>query len=368
MFDGANGPEASVIGPQQAGPTVSVVVPAYNSQATIGRCIESLLAQEFPPEGYEVIVVDNNSSDNTHLVVQQYPVRLGFESVLQSPGAARNRGMEMARGPILAFIDADCVADPTWLTNLTAPFLDPAVGVVGGRILSQEPNTGLVEAFLATVKRADAQRYHAGEPMGFPTGNVAYRRAALDPVGPFDAAMPWGEDIDLAWRVQAVAGFQGVYVDDAVVYHKHRSTVTGLLRQYWKYGTSEIVLTTLYRGAVFHRRTPRYQFCRIAQHVRALGTYCASFAVRLFRWRRWRSDRLYLAWPLLWFVLESGLLLGRIDGLLRTGFFRRNPYPTDTPEVRRHLPADELCSQPQVGRVSIPAESAEVEPPVLLDS
>jgi glycosyltransferase involved in cell wall biosynthesis len=351
VSDGASVSRPSVIGLQEAGPAVSVVVPAYNNRATIGRCIESLLAQESPAKGYEVIVIDNNSSDNTHLIVRQYPVRLGFERVLQSPAAARTRGIEMARGPILAFIDADCVAGPTWLINLTTPFLDPAVGVVGGPIVPQEPDTGLVEAFLAAAKTYDPRPHGTAEPIGFPTGNVAYRRAALECVGPFDAAMPWGEDIDLAWRVQAIGGFKGVYMDDAVVYHKHCSTVKGLFSQHSKYGTCDIVLSTLYRGATFHVRTPRYQLRRIAQHVRALGTYCASFAVRLFRWRRWRSDRLYLAWPLLWFVLETGLLLGRIDGLLKTRFFHRNPYHTNHQEVKRTpVPAPPLSYQSSLAR------------------
>jgi len=316
-------------------PDVTVVVPAYNSATTIGPCLESLLAQDYPSGRYEIIVVDNNSSDNTSAVVREYPVRLAFERKFQTPGAARNRGIALAEAEIIAFIDSDCTAEKAWLQNLVRPFRDPAVGVAGGRIASQEPDSSLVEAFLAQVKVTSEERFHPSEPKGFPTGNVAYRQSALDQVGIFDAAMPGGEDVDLAWRVQAYGGYLGVYVPDAVAYHKHRSTLAGLFHQYRGYGFTEIVLTTLYRGQAFHQRTPTYQLRAMARQVRALGTYCLSFPVRLTRWRRWQSDRTYLAWLPLWFVLESGYLVGKIEGLVKTRFFCRNPYPTNSQEVKR---------------------------------
>jgi cellulose synthase/poly-beta-1,6-N-acetylglucosamine synthase-like glycosyltransferase len=314
---------------------VTMVVPAYNSSATIGPCLESLLAQDYPSGRYEIIVVDNNSSDNTSSVVREYPVSLAFEKGIQTPGAARNRGIALAETEILAFMDSDCIAEKDWLRNLIQPFFDPAVGVAGGRIASQAPDSSLVEAFLAQVKVFSEERFHPSEPKGFPTGNVAYRRIALDQVGKFDAAMRGGEDVDLAWRVQAYGGYLGIYVLDAVVYHKHRSTLADLFYQYRGYGFTEMVLTTLYRGQAFHQRTPIYQLRAMVRQVRALGTYCLFFPLRLTRWRRWRSDRMYLAWLPLWFVLDSGYLVGKVHGLVRTRFFRRNPYHTNHQEVRR---------------------------------
>ncbi len=314
---------------------VSVVIPAYNCAETVGACIESLLSQDYPGGSYEIIVIDNNSSDATASVVEDYAVKLAFEKERQSPGAARNRGISLAQYGLIAFIDSDCLAEPGWLSNLIAPFGDPGVGLVGGRIKSQVPASGLVETFLTRVKYTSADQYASSEPMGLPSGNVAYRRECLQKIGMFDGAMPWGEDIDLAWRAQVYGGYRAVFEENAVVYHKHRSTLAGLFNQFRKYGTVEMVLSTLYLGQEFHRRTPSFQLRGMAAQLRSLLVYPFSFVVRLFRRRRWESDRLYLFWPLLWLVLDSGYLLGKLEGLVKTRFFRRNPYPTDPQEVRR---------------------------------
>lgn len=316
-------------------PEVTVIVPALNAEATIAACLESLLGQDYPSERYRVIVVDNNSTDNTPSLVCQYPVELAFEKEVQSRGAARNRGVALADTEILAFIDSDCCAERDWLRNLVSPFAEPSVGAVGGTIDSQPAGRSLVEVFLAQIGLRSESQFLPYEPKGLPSGNVAYRRDALRKVGVFDDVMTGCEDVDLAWRVQAYGGYQGLFVPNAVVYHRHRSTLPGLYRQYRRYGRDEIVLSTLYRGQTFHRRTPAYQLQRMLKEVCALGTYCMSFVVRLFRWRRWHTDRMYLAWPVLWFVLQSGHLVGGAEGLVSTRFFRRNPDARSGTDVVR---------------------------------
>lgn len=315
--------------------TLTVIVPAYNSAKTIAACVESLLSQTYPQDLTEIVIVDNNSTDDTATIVKQYPVTLAHESV-QTAYAARNRGIAIAQGEILVFTDADCVANEDWLANLVLPFENSAVGVVGGAVISQPAAGSLVEAFLAQVKVVSAATFRNSEPRGFPTTNVAYRRAALDRVGIFDAAMPGGGDVDLAWRVQAYGGYQSVYVSEAIVSHKHRAHWHGVFKQYQRYGFTEIALSTLYRGEPFHRRTPAYQIRDMLKQVRAIFIYILSFCIRLFRFKRWRNDRLYLFGPLLWLLLDAGSLLGKCKGLVRTRFFRRNPYVTNIAEVIRY--------------------------------
>lgn len=312
---------------------VSIIVPAYNCAHTIGPCIESLLCQDYPDNRREIIVVDNNSSDETADIIKRYPVQLAYETNLQSPGAARNRGIDLAKHEILAFIDADCVAEPNWLSNLVQPFSQPDVGIVGGQIASQEPGPSLVEKFLFKVKSSSASRFNTSEPKGFPTGNVAYRRDALQQAGPFDSAMPWGEDIDLAWRVQVFGKYTGVYIDDAIVYHKHHSSLKGLFQQYKKYGYVEILLSTLYRGQTFHFRSSDYQIKQMIKQIYSLMIYPLSFFFRLFRSRR--SERIYLFEPLLWFVLDSGYLWGKVVGLVKTVGFRHNPHSSKHINIKR---------------------------------
>ncbi len=315
-------------------PRVTVVVPVFNGASTIAQCIESLLAQTYRNDLMRIIVVDNNSADNTAAIVLEYPVTLAHERV-QTSYAARNQGISLSETEIIAFLDADCVAGTSWLRDLVEPFGNAEIGVSGGPILSQGPQRNLVEAFLAKTNILTSSRFPPNEPLALPTGNVAYRRSALDTVGIFDAAMPGGGDIDLAWRVQVYGGYSSTYVPEAAVYQKHRNSLAGVYRQYKGYGTSEIVLATLYRGCSFHKRTPAYHMGLMARQVVALFRYLASFSIRLTHPQKWHADRLYLAWPLLWLVVDFSNLTGKILGLAATRFFRQNPYSTNSREVKR---------------------------------
>jgi len=320
---------------------VSIVIPALNAEHTIALCLESVLSQQCPLWSPEVIVVDNGCTDRTKDIAAGYGVHIEHEAH-QSPGAARNRGITASCGRVVVFLDSDCVADDRWLARLLQPFFSEGVGLVGGSIAPQAPGPSLTERFLASTYYATPLHLAGTEPMALPTGNVAYLRRVLDDIGVFDAAMPGGEDCDLAWRAQAVGGYMAAYVADATVYHKHPSRPSGVFRHFRRNGVSEIVLSTLYRGRPWHGRTPGYQLRGMLRQVRALLTYLASFAIRLFRWRRWKDDRLYLVSPLLWFVIDSGSLVGKFEGLIRTRFFRRNPYATNPEEVRRE-PLDRTC-------------------------
>jgi cellulose synthase/poly-beta-1,6-N-acetylglucosamine synthase-like glycosyltransferase len=315
-------------------PAVTVIVPVYNGAATIAACIESLLAQAYPSDLMEIVVVDNNSTDGSAEIVRSYPVRLAHERV-QTPYAARNRGIELSQAEIYAFTDADCIAETNWLSNLVQPFEDPRVGAAGGRVASHLVEPNLVQRYLAQTAEITRESFAKGEPLRFSTQNAAYRQAALTDVGLFDAAMFGGGDIELAWRVQGVGGYAGVYVDDAVVYHHHRSTLRGVFGQYRRYGFSEITLTTLYAGCSFHQRTPAYELKLMGRQGRAMVTYILSIGVRLTRVSRWRVDPLYLASPAIQLVIETGNLLGKLSALLRTRFIRRSPYSTSVTPGRR---------------------------------
>src|SRR6267154_111138 len=99
---------------------ISVIIPALNEKAVIGQCLEALSCNRLPATDFEVIVVDNGSSDGTVETVRQFEAPyclkiIHIEGVHIS--ALRNRGAAEARGEILAFLDADCLAPPKWLTN-----------------------------------------------------------------------------------------------------------------------------------------------------------------------------------------------------------------------------------------------------------
>ena len=113
-------------------PTVSVIVPVFNSEKFLRRCVEGLLQQTYERSAYEILLVDNNSTDRSRDVAREYrDVRLISEP-RQGSYAARNRGVSVSSGEILAFTDADCVASPSWLAQLVKPFASPDVCIVQG--------------------------------------------------------------------------------------------------------------------------------------------------------------------------------------------------------------------------------------------
>ena len=116
-------------------PSVAVIVPAYNAEATIDDCVRSLLELRYPPERAELRIVDNGSSDGTIDALSRYRDRIVLmRERKRGAAAARNAGVAGTRAEIVAFTDADCVVDPDWLERVVAPLEDARVAVAGGTI------------------------------------------------------------------------------------------------------------------------------------------------------------------------------------------------------------------------------------------
>jgi cellulose synthase/poly-beta-1,6-N-acetylglucosamine synthase-like glycosyltransferase len=190
----------------------------------VRRTLESLLAQRRPAD--EVLVDDGGGGDDrVRRIAEEFHARDPRVVHLEAPGnipESRNRALAAARGEFVAFLDADEVAPPDWLGRLLAPFDDPQVGFTGG------PTPGLE----GTVRTLGA-RYYDGylrrfydrvarhRPHALPMGNSAWRVAVFDRVGALDTTLDRraaSEDQDIALRALA-AGWRGVYVPEAFVYH-----------------------------------------------------------------------------------------------------------------------------------------------------
>ena len=100
---------------KQENPRVSVIVPVYIDKSSISKCIKSLMKQTYKKESYEIIIVDNGSSDGTLTTINKFPVRVLVEGKKRSSYVARNRGIRNANNDILAFTDADAIVDRKWL-------------------------------------------------------------------------------------------------------------------------------------------------------------------------------------------------------------------------------------------------------------
>ena len=245
-------------------PKVSVIVPVYNGAATIGTCLESLLNQNYPAEAYEIIVVENGSTDETTEIVERYPIRL-FHNTQRGPAPARNLGVAESKAEIVAFTDADCVADPNWLGELVKPYKDAETGGVGGAILAyQHANRNIVETF--SDEHSPLINFVSGEHEFLPhlyTPNASYRRHLLNEIGGFNSKLVTAEDVDAAWRLQLQTGCKLRYAPQAIIYHHHRTTLKGLARQYRHYGFGEILLDTMYGPYQSYPRHRGYQVRRI---------------------------------------------------------------------------------------------------------
>jgi cellulose synthase/poly-beta-1,6-N-acetylglucosamine synthase-like glycosyltransferase len=221
-------------------PTVSVVVPARNAEATVQECLASLMASHYPAELREVVVVDNASTDRTGTIVRGFPVRCVFEPE-RGPAPARNRGIQASHGEIVAFTDADCVVTEGWLRELVAGFADgDSVWAVAGEIGAYRPTTP-AQRYMARRRPWMQKPALSGVRPYFATGNVAFRRETFARVGLFDPRFVTGEDQDFAWRFLG-AGLSFRYAPRAVVLHRHRATSWQFFRQQLAWARGSVLL------------------------------------------------------------------------------------------------------------------------------
>lgn len=211
-------------------PAISIIIPHLNQPDFLARCLASLLAQTDTPD-FEILVVDNGSASLPEEVCAVDPrVRL-FSQPVPGPGPARNLGAAKASAPILAFIDADCTAEPGWLARITATFAaDPDKAILGGDVFiaREGARATLLEAY-ESVYAYRMKEYIAKQ--GFTgTGNLAVRAAVMAEVGEF-AGIGIAEDRDWGQRATAM-GHATHYVDGMVVYHPARKTFQEM-REKW---------------------------------------------------------------------------------------------------------------------------------------
>jgi GT2 family glycosyltransferase len=226
---------------------VSVIIPYHNAAATLPLCLAALATQQ-PGFDFEIVCVDNNSTDDSATVVtrfaQEHP-ELTVVSVAEAspgPAAARNRGLQTARGQVLCFTDSDCIPSSTWLGELVGHLDDqPDLGAVSGCIRpypSEQTAQKFTSLFTLPPHRHDRVHTEYGLVTGgFQTANLAVPREVLDRVGTFDARLRVAEDHDLCRRIYA-QGLKILAAHDAVVRHWHRASAGGMLRQAFGYGRS----------------------------------------------------------------------------------------------------------------------------------
>lgn len=250
-------------------PQVSVVVPIYNGTADLPELIDCLLAQTYPKERVEYLLVDNNSSDGTSellkLANKNCPIKIRAlsEKEIQSSYAARNTGIREATGEIIAFTDADCRPQPQWLEELVQPFINQNIVIVAGEITALPSNTFL-ERYADKQETLSQKHTLANKFCAYgQTANLAIRRLALEKAGLFRPYLTTGGDADICWRILQLEIGNLEFAPKAIVQHRHRTTLKELKSQWQRYGRSNRYLHELHDVELMRQITKRECYYRL---------------------------------------------------------------------------------------------------------
>ena len=223
---------------------VSLVVPGRNCAGTIRDCLSAVVPLlENTPLG-EIIFVNDGSTDDTDRIVADFPVT-SLTGAGRGAGAARNIGWRAARGPLVWFVDSDCVAEPDALILLLPHLNDRKVAGAGG-------SYGIMtsESLLACLIHEEIVQRHLSMPprVNFlATFNVLYRRTVLDQLGGFDERFLKGQDAEFAWRVLE-AGYELAFEINSRVKHFHPVAWRSYLRTQRQQGYWRVWLHLGHRG------------------------------------------------------------------------------------------------------------------------
>ncbi|MFH2002744.1 MAG: glycosyltransferase [Planctomycetota bacterium] len=213
----------------------SVIVPAYHSESTILPCLDSVMKQR-DPASTEVIVVNSSDDAAQALVARHFPDVIFFQSgVRLSAGAARNKGVEVARGKVLVFIDSDCIAETDWLQKMIAAHSVDKCGAAGGGVYCGNGKQLIAWAgyFL------EFSEFLPGGPVRhvshIPTCNISYKRSVFERLGGFDVDLYPAEDKEFNHRI-LISGDKILFDPSIRVRHFHRTGLSDFLEHQHRIG------------------------------------------------------------------------------------------------------------------------------------
>lgn len=232
-------------------PMVSVIMPVYNDPDGIGATLDTVLKQSYPADRYEIIVADNNSTDETRDVVRSYCkqhpglITLVVEDQIQSPAAARNRGIEHASGSVFAFIDANMTVDETWLESVVKSVSKDDRSYMGCTV-----ETYVIEGHETLAAKYDRlfafpMREYVEESDFSGTGCLVVRREVFEEVGLFDSRLISAEDKEFGERVHE-AGFDQHFESEITMYHPARSSIIEQVKKSFRLGRGNRQLYEIY--------------------------------------------------------------------------------------------------------------------------
>jgi cellulose synthase/poly-beta-1,6-N-acetylglucosamine synthase-like glycosyltransferase len=315
---------------------ISVIIPAYNAKKTIKKCLECILSQDINKK-YEVIVVDDASSDDTIKIVSKFPVKL-IKQKHQGPAKARNLGAKQSKGDIIVFTDSDCLPAKNWLKELIKPFSNPEIVGVSGtyRTMNKESILARFEGYQIEERHENMKKMERIDFVG--TFNCAYRKKIFFKYGGFNTKFKTssGEDPDLSFKISK-DGYKIVFQNKAFVYHYHVDKLSKYLKQkfwraYWRillyssnkekmtgdsYTSKSLLLQVLFTGLfilfLFLYFLNNY-FIYFAL-ISLIFSISLNFSTFLFLWKKEKMMP-FFAFPIL-FLRDLVCVLGVLYGTLR---------------------------------------------------
>ena len=277
---------------------LSVVIPFRNAAATLPRCLDALRLQDLPRDRFEVIAVDNNSTDGSADIVRRYPeVRLLHEPA-QGAYAARNRGVAQATGDILVFTDPDCVPTIAWLATVAREMRSAETAVLlGGYVLPRHSEA--LRLLVCYENTKDAFVFGTAIPELYygHTNNMAVRRDVFDRFGPFLHRRRGADTIFVRRVLQTLPCSAVRYCPAALVDHLeldrartyfHKMTLYGESRESYRHISWTRPLTLAERITVF-RRTRSGNDLSVARSLHLLALLALGLAA-------WRAGRARAQW------------------------------------------------------------------------
>ncbi len=237
---------------------LSVIVATYNRKHELEELFASFSQQTLSPEQFEVIIVDDGSTDRTDKFIHALKSKLPFSIQYhyqknKGPGKARTLGMQKAIGDVLIFIDSDCIAPPHYLQTIKAAFEKTEIDAFGGPDKSAEAFSAWDKAvnytmtsFMTTggLRGSSGKKLARYYPRSF---NMGLRREVFEKIGGFGSIYHYGEDIEFSHRI-IQTGAKVEYLNDAYVYHKRRSSPAAFVKQIYKMGKARVQLARIDRS------------------------------------------------------------------------------------------------------------------------
>ena len=229
---------------------LSVVIPTLNSASTLSYTLSSIFSNRFPRELFEVLVIDNGSSDETIEIAKGFPVKV-YHCSVRGIGPPRNLGIRKARGNIVCFTDSDCVVEKNWLEKIFTFFeRNPEADGVGGPVFPYPCNQNKIQKLTGEIFVEDQgypkklKKVEFGSTQGIIFGtNSAYKKDAVASVGGYSE--PGGSNLELAWRLVS-RGHNLFFNPEIKVYHVFPSNIVSIFKQQFRWGVQSTQMKRMY--------------------------------------------------------------------------------------------------------------------------